>query len=99
MSENFKQGIILVALLALLGGFYFVSTNEVLFKGSQKRALEVQQETERLKKEIIIPLKKLKDVSIYTDFFLSPEYMALENNTEELGVPELQRPNPFAPVQ
>lgn len=98
MSENIKHIIALIIVLAMAGGMYFVIKNGLLFKGPEDRAEAIQQDTERLKREIITPLRKLNSVQFDQSFFESPEYTALEDKSIPLREPDLERPNPFAPI-
>lgn len=95
---NVKSIIALVIFVAFMGGVYYVVTSGTIFVGPQTRYLEVQNETERLKNEIITPLNKLTHVDIDVSFFTSVEYTALDDKSVILRDPDLQRSNPFSPV-
>ena len=95
MSENLKHIIPLIFVLALAGTFYYLSTNDTFFKNHQQRAQIVEQETIKLKREIIDPLKRLSDVSIDRSIFDSKVLNSLEDMNVPLDPPDLARPNPF----
>jgi hypothetical protein len=98
MSDNFKHLLMLIFLIVVGVVFYFFSKNDLLFSGHHLRAAKIQEDTERLRKEIIIPLNRLSEVNINTDFLNSPEYTTLKDKSLNLKEPELERPNPFDPV-
>ena len=98
MTENIKHIIALVIVLCFIGAFFYVSKNDTLFKNHQMRAAKIQEDTARLKKEVIAPLERLDDVKIDIAFFSAPAYTALQNISKPLSEPSLQRQNPFDPV-
>jgi hypothetical protein len=98
MSEKIKQIGSLLFVLLFLGGIYYLAQNETLFKGQNLRAEQVQQETEQLKQEIILPLTRLKTIDIDESFFESEVYTTLVDESVPLPNPSLERMNPFAPT-
>ena len=61
--------------------------------------MKVQEDTIALREEIILPLNRLRSIRIDTSVFSKPEYVALMNMSVELQEPQLERSNPFAPVE
>ena len=82
----------------MAGGFYTLTKSGTIFRGHRDRALEIAQETESIKRDIIAPLERLDNVNIDTGFFDEKEYGALKDITVTLPPPVLERIDPFAPV-
>ena len=99
MSENLKHIFALLVLMLVAGGFYTLAQSDTMFKGHQQRSQEIADETARLQKEVIAPLRRLTGVKIDTEFFLSKEYTSLTYKGEDLLPPVVQRDNPFDPLR
>ncbi|HCC05075.1 TPA: hypothetical protein DEP58_02090 [Patescibacteria group bacterium] len=99
MFGNIRHLVALLLLVILGVGVYYLATSENFFTGHQQRASQIDQRTEELEREIIVPLKQLSSVNIDVDFFASSEYKALSDMSVSLHTPALVRSNPFAPVE
>lgn len=98
MFGNIRH-IVAILLIVILGvGAYYLATSENFFTGHQQRAEKIDQRTEELEREIIVPLKRLSAVNIDSDFFTNQEFRALTDLSVTLHTPALVRSNPFAPV-
>jgi len=98
MFGNIRHIIAILLLVVLAVGAYYLATSENFFTGHQQRASQIEQRTEELEREIIVPLKRLSAVNIDIDFFENQEFKALSDLSVSLHTPALVRSNPFAPV-
>ncbi len=99
MSDSIKHIIALVLVLLVLGGGYFVATNDNFFTQHGNRSDQIEKDTKKLEEEIIVPLNRISSVEIDDTFFTSPEFLALDDDMSiELLEPALFRVNPFASV-
>lgn len=96
MLGNLKHVIALLVIAALVGVFYYLASQDVLFINQHERAVAVQEETADLRDDVIAPLNRLRTIDIDASLFSSTEYVALKNMSVELSEPRLERSNPFA---
>lgn len=97
MFGNIRHIIAIVIVLILGVGIYYLATHDNFFIGYNDRAQNIETQTLQLERDIIVPLTRLSRVQIDTEFFMSPEFVALKDMSVGLRPPALARPNPFAP--
>lgn len=100
-SSNSKSiyAIVVVIILGIIGYFVFKG-----FKPPEDQSFVIQnqsssQETEIKSAQILSLLRKIKELDIDTNFFLSSAYLSLYDFTVEVPELDVGRINPFAPIQ
>jgi hypothetical protein len=102
MLGSVRHIIALLFLTAFVGAVYYFATNDTFLNSNDRRAVEIENKIQGLKKDIIVPLNRLNAVNldnIDDTLFETKEFKALEDESVKLPAPALIRVNPFNPAE
>jgi len=94
-SSNITKIVVLIVLLALAGGGYYLYSNGSIDIPTE---LITSDQTSVVGQDIIVLVSKLNSISIDTDVFSSVLFTSLKDISKMIDTESVGRPNPFAPI-